>query len=72
MTWSAAFALLSAAIWLSSALVPIPKTAWLVSGVGAGRPSPELDGILGRLRRQSYFNVAAAASMAVSAWLQVC
>jgi hypothetical protein len=72
MTWSVAFALLSAAIWLSSALIPIPKTVWLVSGVGGGRPSLDLDTILGRLRRQSYFNVAAALSMAISAWLQVC
>jgi hypothetical protein len=70
MTWSIVFAFLSAAIWLAAALIPIPKTAWLVSGVGGGRPSPELDAVLSRLRLQSYFNAAAAFSTAIAVLLQ--
>jgi hypothetical protein len=71
MTWSIAFAGVSAAIWLGSALIPLPKTARLTARIGHGGPSPALDAILGRLKLQSYFNAAAAASMAVSVWLQI-
>jgi hypothetical protein len=70
MTWSIVFAFLSAAIWLAAALIPIPKTAWLVPGVGGGRPSPELDAVLSRLRLQSYLNAAAAFSTAIAVLLQ--
>ena len=70
MMWSTVFAFLSAAIWLAGALIPIPTTAWLVAGVGGGRPSPSLDAILYRLRLQSYFNAAAAFSTAIAVFLQ--
>jgi hypothetical protein len=71
MIWSLAFALLSALIWFAAALVQVPKTAWLVPGVGGGRPSPELDTVLRQLRRQSWLNCAAAVSMTASVALQV-
>jgi hypothetical protein len=71
ITWlSVALAFLSAAFWLASALVSIPKTAWLVSGVGGGRPSPELDAILKRLRLVSRLNFVGALLMAISVLLQ--
>lgn len=69
MTWSSGFALLSAGIWVAAALLPVPKTAWLVARIGGGGPSPELDTILHRLRRQSWLNAAAALSMAASVGL---
>lgn len=64
------FSLLSGLIWFGAAAVPNPKTAWLAMGAGGGRPSQELDAILGRLRLQSYLNAAAAAFTAVSVLLQ--
>jgi hypothetical protein len=66
MTWSIALAFLSALIWLAAALIPIPPTAWLVAGAGGGRPSPELDAILKKLKLQSRLNAAAALFMALS------
>jgi hypothetical protein len=69
-SWSIGFAALSALIWIAAAFVPIPKSPWLVLGAGGGRPSPELDAILHRLRLQSYLNAAAAFSMAVSVFFQ--
>ena len=71
ITWlSVALAFLSAAFWLVSALVSIPKTAWLVSGFGDGRPSPELDAILKKLRLVSRLNFVGALLMAFSVLLQ--
>jgi hypothetical protein len=68
---SIALAFLSALLWfVAAALVPIPRTAWLVPGVGGGRPSPELDAILRKLRRQSWLNAVAAVLMAFSVLLQ--
>ncbi len=64
--WSIGFALLSVLIWLVAGFVPIPKNAYLPMGAGGGRPGPELNAILYRLRLQSYLNAAAAFSMAVS------
>jgi hypothetical protein len=75
MTWYGGFAfgfgLLAAAIWLAASLVKVPKTVWLVMGVGGGRPSPELDAILNKLRLQSRLNAAAAFFTALSILLQV-
>lgn len=73
MIWylSIALAFLSALLWFAAAaLVPIPGTAWLVPGAGLGRPSPELDAILKKLRRQSWLNATAALLMAISVLLQ--
>ena len=71
ITWlSVALAFLSAAFWLASALVSILKTAWLVPGAGGGRPSPELDAILKKLRLVSQLNFAGALLMAISVLLQ--
>jgi FG-GAP repeat len=73
MSWQSSAAIgfgLSALIWLAASLVPIPKTARLVMGVGGGRPSPELDVILARLRLQSRLNAFAAFGTAVSALFQ--
>jgi hypothetical protein len=53
MTWSwlsTALAFASALIWLAAALVPLPNTAWFVAGVGGGRPSPDFDAILKKLK----------------------
>jgi hypothetical protein len=70
ITWlSVALAFLSAAFWLASALVSIPKTAWLVPGAGGGRPSPEL-AILKKLRLVSRLNFVGALLMAISVLLQ--
>ena len=70
MTFSGGFALLSAAIWIVAALVPLPKTVWLVALVGGGGPSRELDATLRRLRHQSCLNAAAAAFAAIAVLLQ--
>jgi len=71
ITWlPVALAFLSAAFWLASALVSILKTAWLVPGAGGGRPSPELDAILKKLRLVSQLNFAGALLMAISVLLQ--
>jgi ABC-type Fe3+-siderophore transport system permease subunit len=71
MTWSwlsTALAFASALIWfVAAALVPLPNTAWFVPGAGGGRPSPEFDAILKKLRWQSRLNAAAAFAMALSA-----
>jgi hypothetical protein len=71
MFLSVAFAGLSAALWLTAALVQLPATVWLQFGVGGGRPSPELDRVLGQLRRQSWLNAAAACCMFVSLSFQL-
>jgi hypothetical protein len=75
MTWlncfSFGFGLLAAAIWLAASLVKVPRTVWLQSGVGGGRPSLELDAVLDKLRLQSRLNAAAALSTALSVLLQV-
>jgi hypothetical protein len=71
ITWSVGFSALSALIWMAAAFIPIPKTAYLIMGVGGSRPSQELDAILYRLRWQACFNAAAAFCMAVSVILQV-
>lgn len=71
MTLSDAFTGLSGLLWLASAFVPLPATVWLVSGVGGGRPSPELDKVLVRLRWQSRCNAAAAFCLFVSLWLKI-
>jgi hypothetical protein len=71
MTWSSGFALLSAAIWVAAALIPIQKNVWIVARVGGGGPSPELEAVLGRLRLQSYLNAAAALSTAIAVYLQL-
>lgn len=68
-TWfNAFFAFLSAMIWIAAALIPIPKTAWLVARIGGGGPSAELDAILYRLGLQSCLNAAAAISAAIAAF----
>ena len=71
MWWSIAFTFFSAVIWLVAALVPIPRTVWIVAGAGGGRPSPDLDAVLRRLRLQSWLNAAAALSMFLAALLQL-
>jgi hypothetical protein len=75
MTWLSclyiALALLSAVMWLVAATVRIPKTAWLEAGAGGGRPSPEFDAILKKLRLQSRLNAAAAVLMAISVLVQL-
>ena len=75
MHWYDRFAfgvgMLAAAIWLAASLVKIPKTAWIVPGVGGGRPSPELNAVLDKLRLQSRLNAAAALFTALSILLQV-
>lgn len=70
-TWAIGFAFFSAFIWLVAAAIPIQKSPFLEMGVGGGRPSPQLDAILSRLRLQSRLNAAAALSMAVSVFLQL-
>ena len=70
ITWLSVALAFSAAFWLASALVSIPKTAWLVPGAGGGRPSPELDAILKKLRLVSRLNFVGALLMAISVLLQ--
>jgi hypothetical protein len=69
--WSIYLASFSVLLWFVAAALPIPKTAYLQMGVGGGRPSPELDAILRKLRWQSWLNAAAALSMAISISFQL-
>jgi hypothetical protein len=75
MTWYSCFAfglgLLAAALWLAASLVKVPRTVWLQMGAGGGRPSPELDAILDKLRLQSRLNALAALSTALFVLLEV-
>ena len=75
MTWYSCFAfgfgLLAAALWLTASLVKVPRTVWLQMGAGGGRPSPELDAILDKLRLQSGLNALAAFFTALSVLLEV-
>jgi hypothetical protein len=75
MTWVTvlyiALAFLSAVMWFAAALVRLPKTAWFQAGMGGGRPSPEFDDILKKLRLQSRLNAAGAALMASSVVVQL-
>jgi hypothetical protein len=41
MIYSVVFTGISAALWLTSALIKLPKTIWLQFGAGGGRPSPD-------------------------------
>ena len=70
MTWYSWFAfgfgLLAAVLWFAASLVEVPRTVGLQMGVGGGRPSPELDAVLDKLRLQSRLNAFAALSTAVS------
>ena len=74
LTWSnlyIALAFLSALMWLAAASVRISKTAWFEAGAGGGRPSPEFDAILKKLRLQSQLNAAGAFLMAGSVLVQL-
>jgi hypothetical protein len=68
---SVVFAGLSALLWLAAAFVKLPTTVWLQFGVGGGRPSPEMDKVLTRLRLQSGLNAAAAFCMSISVVFQL-
>lgn len=68
---SAAFSGLSAVLWLTAALAKLPDTIWLQSGVGGGRPSPEMDMVLSQLRWQSRLNAAAAICMFIAVLFQL-
>jgi hypothetical protein len=75
MTWYSCFAfgfgLLAAALWFAASLLKVPRTVWLLMGVGGGRPSPELDTVLDKLRLQSRLNAFAALSTAGSVLFEV-
>jgi hypothetical protein len=65
------FGVLAAVIWFVASFVKVPRTVWLQAGVGGGRPSPELDAVLDKLRLQSRLNALAAFLTALSVLLQV-
>lgn len=62
----------SAALWLWSALVPIPKgTIFFTSHAGGGTANAEVEKLMAALRRQSRLSAAAAVLAAIAVLAQV-
>lgn len=66
----AVFSLLSAALWFASAAVRMPGRVWIVSHVGLGGQSDDVDKLVNRLRWQSRLSGAAAVCAGVAAFAQ--
>ena len=64
------FGSLSAALWIASSFIPLPRRIWTQARVGEGGPSPDLDLLAHRLRWQSRLNAAAAFCAAIAAGAQ--
>ncbi|MGJ5088992.1 hypothetical protein ACQR06_25995 [Bradyrhizobium sp. HKCCYLRH1065] len=70
MNWTVLFSVMSAVLWLASALGKIPSNVWFQAYVGAGGPNQQFEDVLRTLRRQSRLNAIAAFFAALAALTQ--